>query len=402
MAGSGIRQIAVVGAGPAGLTAALAARKLGLPVRVFEQAADFKQVGGGIMIHSNGQRVLDALGLLESFQPQMVTLTRGVIEGLRGKILAEIDFTELDIPFNRAAVVWRYQLQEHLLDAAEKAGIEVDFNHRLEDLSVDKNRAELRFENGAEFVADVLIAADGTNSGAREKSGLEFRKIAVGEGWVRGSSGHKLSNRAFREIWGDDGRRFGIAPLTDDKIYFFARVPLGAWEEIRDNGLEEWIGSWRDFQDAVEILRGVEDWQKINYSELFEIRAAEWAKPPVFLVGDAAHAMTPNLGQGANSAMVDALVLAQMLASAQENGRSLAEVGREYAALRRPFVTKIQTMARQNGQLAASTSAPSRFLRNILFAATKHLGFVRRKNMQVFAGYHQLEDEFFKPLSNAQ
>ena len=71
-------RIAIVGAGPAGLTAALAGRKLGLEVTVFEQAHDFKRIGGGIAIQDNGQRVLDTLGLLESFRPYMRLCPLGI------------------------------------------------------------------------------------------------------------------------------------------------------------------------------------------------------------------------------------------------------------------------------------------------------------------------------------
>jgi 2-polyprenyl-6-methoxyphenol hydroxylase-like FAD-dependent oxidoreductase len=396
------RRIAVIGAGPAGLVAALAAHKLGFETKVFEQAADFKQVGGGVMIHSNGQRVLDALGALESFKPQMVRITRGIIEGEREKILTEVDFTEIDVPHNKVAVVWRYQLQEHLLKAARDAGIEVRFDHRLENLRINETGARLEFGNGAGEDAEIVIAADGTNSRTREAAGFDFRKTAVGEGWIRGASRALLSKESFREIWGDDGRRFGIAPLTENKTYFYARVPLGKWEEIRDRNLDEWIESWEKFgPDAIATLRGVEDWQKINYSELFEMHAANWARPPVFLVGDAAHAMTPNVGQGANSAMVDALVLLTMLDEARRNGENLTGVGRRYTALRRPFVTKIQDTARQTGRLAASTSSFAHLARNLLFAASRNLGFMRRRNLLVSAGYNPAENEYFDAFKKA-
>lgn len=396
-----IRQIAVVGAGPAGLVAALAAHQLGFDVKVFEQAADFAKVGGGIMIHSNGQRVLAALRVLESFRSQMVAVTKGIIAGERNKILTEIDFTEIDVPHNRVAVVWRYQLQEHLLKAARESGIEVNFNHRLSNLDSAGEQANLKFENGATATSDIVIAADGVNSRTREASGIRFEKIPIGEGWIRGASETHLSNKSFREIWGNDGRRFGIAPLSENKTYFYARVPLGEWETIRDNRLEEWIESWREFgADAVEILRGVPDWQKINYSELFEIHAADWAQPPIFLVGDAAHAMTPNVGQGANSAMVDALVLMRMLKRAEKDNRSLVEVGRLYTNLRRPFVTKIQDTARQSGALAAKTSAAAHMARNLLFAASRNLGFLRRRNLLITAGYNPPENEYLNALDN--
>ena len=394
--------VAVVGAGPAGLVAALAAHHLGFGVKVFEQAADFGQVGGGVMIHSNGQRVLAALGLLESFRPQMVAVTRGIIEGVRNRILTEVDFTEIDVPHNRVAVVWRYQLQEHLLKAAQDNGIEVEFNHRLKDMKQSGERAELRFEHGATVAADIVIAADGVNSRTREKCGISFEKIPVGEGWIRGASEIHLTNKAFREVWGDDGRRFGIAPLTENKTYFYARVPLGEWEAIRERRLEEWIESWRGFgDDAINILRGVTDWRKINYSELFEIHTESWAKPPVFLVGDAAHAMTPNVGQGANSAMVDALFLQLIIKQAQAEGKSLTTAGHEYTNLRRPFVRKIQDAARLSGNLAAKTSASGHLMREALFAASRNLGFLRRKNLLLSAGYNPPENAYFKSFDNA-
>ena len=395
------RRITIVGAGPAGLTAALAAQKLGFEVRVFEQAHDFKQVGGGVLIHSNGQQVLNALGLLEGFEPQMVLVKKGFIEGLNGRILTEIDFSEIDVPFNRVAVIWRYQLQEYLLKAAIESGIEVNFNYHLTNINLLEKQAFLHFENGAEIAAEIVIAADGVNSKTRDRAGFDFQKIAIGEGWVRGASQIHLSNQAFREIWGDDGRRFGIAPLTGDETYFYARVPLGEWHSIREKRLEEWIESWHGFKDAIEILRNVSDWQKINYSELFEIRAEDWAKPPIFLVGDAAHAMTPNVGQGANSAMVDALVLTKMLAKAVKDGKSLEEVGREYTALRHPFVTKIQNIARQSGALAAKTSAPAHFFREVVFTVSRNVDSLRRKNLLVSAGYNPPEIEYLKPLDNA-
>ncbi len=73
-------RIAIVGAGPAGLTAALAGRKLGLEVTVFERAPDFRRIGGGIAIQDNGQRVLETLGLLESFRPIMRLCPLGTFE----------------------------------------------------------------------------------------------------------------------------------------------------------------------------------------------------------------------------------------------------------------------------------------------------------------------------------
>lgn len=379
------KRIAVVGAGPAGLVAALTGKRLNLDVAVYEQAPDFRRVGGGIMIHSNGQRVLDALGLLESFEPQMFLATRGLVALGDGKILGETDFREIEVPFNRGAVILRYTLQEHLLEAARRAGVPVHFNRRCDAIELhDDKRATLKFSDNTAETFDVVIACDGIHSRVRDAAGFDFKKIAVNEGWLRGVVSVPPKDAVFREIWGDDGRRFGVSPLVGEKTYFYCRVPVGEWEEIRAKRLNEWIASWKTFgEDAV------------NYSELFEIRAAKWHKPPVFLTGDAAHAMTPNIGQGANSSMVDAFILMQMLADAFQKDEPLESVGQKYDALRRPFVTKLQTTARQAGRLAASTSPFAHIFRNLMFAATSRLPALRRTSLRHLTGYNPREEEFF-------
>ena len=393
-------RIAVVGAGPAGLVAAIAARRLGLEVTVFEQADDFRRVGGGILIHSNGQRVLHALSLLDSFTPQLRFGTVIETSTPAGQVLTRSDLSTLDIPFNRAAIVMRYQLQEHLLEAAQDEGIVVHFGHRCARVEVGPDEAVLHFENGQSASFDVVIAADGINSRVREGIGIPFEKRAVGEGWLRGVAQRHEADSTLREIWGDDGRRFGIGPLLGDYTYFYCRVPLGQWEDIREHRLEEWIDSWRPFGSRVmDILHAVPDWTLVNYSELHEIIAPRWHQPPVFLVGDAAHAMTPNLGQGANSAMVGALVLVQLLAQAAQQGAlnraSLEQVGTRYTAIRHAFVTRLQNTARQSGQLANWTAPPARRLRNTLMRFTSQSSKLSHNMLLLAAGYNEAEEGFF-------
>jgi 2-polyprenyl-6-methoxyphenol hydroxylase-like FAD-dependent oxidoreductase len=90
--------IAVVGAGPAGLTAALALRRLGLEVTVFEQAKDFQRIGGGIVLHDNGQRVLQALGLLDSFRPHLQPCPVITAQRCDGRVLGAVDFGRFSPP----------------------------------------------------------------------------------------------------------------------------------------------------------------------------------------------------------------------------------------------------------------------------------------------------------------
>ena len=392
-------KIAIVGAGPAGLTAAIAARTLGLETQVFEQAADFKPVGGGILLHSNGLRVLDALGLYRGFEGRMNCVQRllSVVPG--GKIVGAVDYADLAIPFNRCAVVMRYELHEHLLNAARGAGIAVEFGQRLMGLALADGGAELEFESGAACQADVVLACDGFRSATRTAAGIKAHVIDIEEAYLRGIAERATDPHTIRELWGTDGRRFGICPLPGNRTYFFCSAPIRSWPEVRSASLNQWIDSWRPFGDEVPVLLGaVSDWSRVNYDELHEVRLSEWAKPPIFAVGDAAHAMTPNLGQGANTAMVDALVLTRLIAEAAEAGASLQQVASRYAELRQPFVTRIQTIARQMGRVASIQSGLARAARNSALAAAQHLRTIVKRTMLTSVGYNPAEERFLRPL----
>jgi 2-polyprenyl-6-methoxyphenol hydroxylase-like FAD-dependent oxidoreductase len=137
--------LAIVGAGPAGLTAAIAAAQHGLKPTVFERADVIARVGGGIVVHSNGLRVLDRLGLLDSFKPIMIPCNTLTLQLSDGHELVT-DYSALPIPHNYFAVVLRHQLHTFLLAAAEKVATIHLGRHctAIEELS-DPCSAQLRF-----------------------------------------------------------------------------------------------------------------------------------------------------------------------------------------------------------------------------------------------------------------
>lgn len=389
-------RIAIVGAGPAGLTAALAGCRLDLNVTVFEQASDFLRIGGGIAIQDNGLRVLEALGLLESFGPILRHCPTASLELPGGKVLVTGDLREVSFLRHLPAIVLRYELQEYLLAAAQSERVDVRFGHRCSGLTLHGDAVTLQFADRSAHECDVVIASDGIDSRARESAGLPASKTEIGKAYIRGVAELRVEDSTIREVWGRDGRLFGIAPLVGDETYFYCSVPRGGWQAIVRGGLEEWIQSWTAFgPDVMSIIEKVPDWERVNYDELHEIKLRRWYRVPVFVVGDAAHAMTPYLGQGGNCAMVDALVVMHLLARAINTGDNLEAVGRDYESLRKDFVTRVQTLSRQHGNLITLSAAPARMVRNWVLPAVPKLNWLRHRAMVLAAGYNPREESYF-------
>jgi 2-polyprenyl-6-methoxyphenol hydroxylase-like FAD-dependent oxidoreductase len=385
-------RIAIVGGGPAGLVAAIAARRAGFACTVYEQAESFERVGGAVGIQSNGLVVLEALGLLESFRDRIVFITSGVLESPPGRLVARADLTQLGIPHAGFAVALRYDLQEILCACALGEGVELRFGARCTRAEWLPHATRLHFADGISTDAPLVLACDGVNSVVRENLGFKSKKKTIREAYLRVVSPMAHPDLARTgEYWARDGSRAGAFPLTGNRTYVFCTVPIGRWREILAHGLAEWSQSWTAFgEPTLTLLRAVTDWQSAVYDELSDVRVERWQRNGVFLLGDAAHAMTPNLGQGANSAMVDGLLLVNLLQEAAPS-RAWRDAGRRYEQLRRPFVTRIQNAALLGGRMAASKNPVARALRNGLLRLSSRLPSVFRTSMLLTAGYHPAE-----------
>jgi 2-polyprenyl-6-methoxyphenol hydroxylase-like FAD-dependent oxidoreductase len=239
----------------------------------------------------------------------------------------------------------------------------------------------------------VVLGADGARSAVREASGLAARVTMVGLGSLRGVAERSTRGEVVREIWAAGGRRFGIAPLPHGRTYFYCSAPLGPWRDEVACDPRAWIDGWRsEIPEAAAILEAVADWSRVVYDELGEVVVRRWWRGPVVLLGDAAHAMTPDLGQGANSAMVDALVLVRLLAEA---GARVEDAARAYERVRRRFVRRVQMAARQVCWLSSWSSAPGRALRRALLALNDASERVWPVGRRLAAGYNHAEERYF-------
>jgi 2-polyprenyl-6-methoxyphenol hydroxylase-like FAD-dependent oxidoreductase len=347
------------------------------------------------VLHDNGQRVLQALGLLEGFRPHLQPCSVITAERCGGRVLGTANFGRFCPPLRHLpAVVLRRQLQDHLLAAARAAGVEVRFGRRVVAAHPAGDAAVLRFADGTSQRAGIVLASDGAGSPTRASLQLPTRRQRRGRAYLRGVADLGWQQPKIRELWYPDGRIFGTAPLPDARTYFWCTAPRGRWPQTLDGDLAAWIASWAGCHPTPQaVLGAVRDWSRVNYDQPLEVQARCWSRPPVFLVGDAAHAMTPYLGQGANSALVDALVLSRLLARELHGRGDLAALAGRYEGVRRRFTRLLQTSSRRQGDLATLGWAPARGLRDRPLPLLASPSWLQRRSALLTAGYNPAEQE---------
>ena len=319
-------KITIIGGGIAGLTTALSLNKLGFDCEVFERAKQLNEVGAGIWMQPNALKVLDWLGLGELVRES-------------GTLLDQVDITNSQlIPIkktkqevvqdekgNKIVAIHRATLQKILYEAIPK-GI-VNLGYEFKSLEQNENQVKISF-GGREIMSDLLIGADGINSKVRDNIFSNSSKRFSGQTCWRGISDIRLPDEfqnAGIESWGKK-IRFGFSQVTENQVYWFA--VKNASQNGTDNILTikaELKNYFSDFNSLVLNIIEHTNAEKIIRNDISDLkRLDKWHKDKVVLVGDAAHATTPNMGQGAGQGMEDAYYLANILAKHNQIEQALS------------------------------------------------------------------------------
>jgi 2-methyl-3-hydroxypyridine 5-carboxylic acid dioxygenase len=337
------RHAEVAGAGFAGLAAATALCQRGWTVRVHEADAELRAFGAGIHIWNNGRLGLHALGALAAVEdgapwpPAYETRTNNVITSK--------EF--LNTPGkDRLLAITRQHLHAAMVDAARRAGAEIVTSSTAVGARAD---GTLLLQDGSALTADLVIGADGVKSQVRDSFDLGMQRQRFIDRLIRVPA----RRGAFRggqwdhviDFWHTEGRTLRIlySPVNDDQIYMAMMSPFADKEAsaVPVNPVP-WVACFPWFEPVVTRLgtRG-------RYDAYETTKLERWSEGKVVIIGDAAHAIPPTLGQGANIAICNALGLAVAL---DERG-TVRDALEQWEARERPLTDHTQ---RRAGEIAGA------------------------------------------------
>jgi 2-polyprenyl-6-methoxyphenol hydroxylase-like FAD-dependent oxidoreductase len=332
----------VIGGGIAGLASALALTSRGWQVEVFERAPEFTEIGAGLSLWPNALRALDALGVGEVVRSRAVLQGAVGIRDPAGRWLSRTDTADLERRFGLTAMIHRADLLAVLRTAVPEGVLQP--GTQVREVRADGTVTH----SGGECRADLVVGADGVHSTTRQSvwPGAPAPRYAGYTSWRMVCPPVPVTETA--EWWGR-GERFGYAPLPDGRIYVYATA--NAREGAGDGGLPELRRRFGGWHDPIPALLDAADPGSVLHHDLYELPPlTTYTSGRVVLTGDAAHAMTPNLGQGACQALEDAVVLGNVMAS----GDGLTAYDRQ----RRPRTQMIARRSRQIG-VAAQWASPA-------------------------------------------
>ena len=355
-------KVLIVGGGIGGLAAMRCLSNAGHHVQLIEKRASFNAQGAGLMLGINAMKVLETLGVANEVvlrgQPlalMNIVNEKGVQIGGCNNVLMESHTGYKTIGIHRSEL--------HEVLSAHLPQNNIRFNATLSSLKQQNDQVVVSVNGGDEEKYDLMIAADGIHSSTRQLTGDYSRLRYAGYTCWRFVIDRPSSVNAVQayEYWGC-GKRFGVVPIGNDKLYCFATMNSDEANSHHKNiAVNEFKSLFSRFSGVVpEILQMMNCDVHIIHGDLFDQKRLCMQQGRVAFLGDAAHAATPNMGQGAGMALEDVAVLAECLAA----DVSITDALAVYDTRRRPRVKKIRNRSYMIGKVSQWESSIARRTRN--------------------------------------
>lgn len=362
-------RVGIVGAGIGGSALAVALKRRGIESKIFERAPASSAVGAGIVLSFNGFEVMKRLELSQQVLDAGQILRKAAIVNKRFQNISSFDVSPLEQRLGGHMVALERSALHHILlnalpsDTVQWKKEGRSFQQREKDIVVD-------FTDGTHDAFDVLVAADGLHSPIREQLFPHSTPRYSGQTSWRAITPCCVPDE-FRgcnwEAWGD-GVRFGLVELPQNKVYWYAvaKAPLGEHDD-RSKRLEQLLLMFAHYHPVVtEVLKQTSQ-DAILRTDISDIKPlTKWSEQRLVLLGDAAHATTPNLGQGGNQALEDAWALAACLAEEKDFAIAI----KRYESIRLDKANAVIRQSRLIGSVAHVECKSLAWLRDSLLRCT--------------------------------
>ncbi|MFC4497396.1 FAD-dependent oxidoreductase [Streptomyces ovatisporus] len=393
-------QVCVVGGGPAGLTLAVELAKRSVSVVVLEQSRHFDRSFRGESVSPDSVWLLDELGLLKRLEGEYQQMHHMEIEDA-GSTVLRADFADFTYPHPYPVEM----PQPALLSAlAEAGGQHEEFTLLRRATAIGLVRdgdgpvtgVEARTPDGTVTVrAALTVAADGRFSKVREMAGMPCTRVPLERDviWLKLPFPSEWDDRTYRiRIRGDQHALF--LPTRPDSVRVGFNIPKGGLKELRSQGLpalyERLDRLAPELSDAVR--QEVRSWSDTSMLDIFTTLVPKWSVPGLTLVGDAAHTLTPILGQGVNHAIIDAVTLAPLVQEALADGGGadrLLRAGEQFQQMREASVAGSRGLQLRQERLFALHGPLGGLFRRTLY---RTVGRSRALTQRVLAqAYFQLQ-----------
>lgn len=346
-----ILDILIVGGGIAGCSAAIALSDQGHRVQIVEKQSEWRFQSSGIFVYANGLVSLDALGLLDDIVAAGFGVPNGrnvYLDHLGDPIVETIYPTQDPERIPAILGIKRAEMHRVMAGRVSALGVPLTLGTTVVSIKQDNAGVDVTFSDNTQGRFDLVVGADGVRSTTRQQIGVDLAPRYTGFGVWR--SVHRRPPELTDKIMMmGPAKRFGIMPISDDKLYTFgtlaepdnAYYPPETWPSEMQARFAEFAGPARAF------LYELGPETELLYTAVEEVvLPLPWHVGRVLLIGDAAHASTPFMGQGGAMAMQDAVVLAQALARIDDPDTAL----RAFGKARYPVCEFVQNVSRSVGE----------------------------------------------------
>jgi len=331
-------RILIVGGGIAGLSLATALHQRGFDAHLIERNTRWEPIGGGIAVQPNAMRVLHKLGIDSAVKRAGAIVRRWQFRAQWGEVLCDIELEPLWGDADSFIGIERTKLH----DALKSDAVSCRLGAWVTSLSQDDHRVSVVFNDGTTGEYDLVVGADGIHSATRE--------FVLGT--IPPTYGGRMGWRSLAPIctpqpdsvqfWLGDGCFFGMCPVASG-TYGFASVTEPRRYDTVKGRLDQLRRCFATFGAPVrDYLAALEYDEQIHCAPIEWLDVEQWYCCRVVLIGDAAHASSPMMGQGGSMAMEDALVLAEILHSTPQLDASIDR----FIVRRRPRVNWVRQQSR--------------------------------------------------------